>query len=196
MVNPFKYTCLFGGGAIRGLAYVGAIRAMEELGIDFDIIGGSSVGSIFATLRACGYKSYELEKLFLKVNFELFRDIHFGFGRNIALSKGNIFEEWLEELTSAFEEDEAKKAEISNLANVLKAKLAKDESEALAAQHAAQVAQHKVQQEVQEAVFELPQEVEKTAPEVHQLLGLKLGSKSAEESANAFIELEKEAQFT
>lgn len=98
MVNPFKYTCLFGGGAIRGLAYVGAIRAMEELGIDFDIIGGSSVGSIFATLLACGYKSYELEKLFLKVNFELFRDIHFGFGRNIALSKGNIFEEWLEEL--------------------------------------------------------------------------------------------------
>lgn len=97
MVNPFKYTCLFGGGAIRGLAYVGAIRAMEELGIDFDIIGGSSVGSIFATLLACGYKSYELEKLFLRVNFELFRDIHFGFGRNIALSKGEIFEEWLEE---------------------------------------------------------------------------------------------------
>lgn len=97
MVNPFKYTCLFGGGAIRGLAYVGAIRAMEELGIDFDIIGGSSVGSIFATLLACGYKSYELEKIFLRVNFELFRDIHFGIGRNIALSKGEIFEEWLEE---------------------------------------------------------------------------------------------------
>lgn len=97
MVNPFKYTCLFGGGAIRGLAYVGAIRAMEELGIDYDIIGGSSVGSIFATLLACGYKSYELEKLFLRVNFELFRDVHFGFGRNIALSKGQIFEDWLEE---------------------------------------------------------------------------------------------------
>lgn len=100
MVNPFKYTCLFGGGAIRGLAYVGAIRAMEELGIDYDIIGGSSVGSIFATLLACGYKSYELEKLFLRVNFDLFRDIHFGFGRNIALSKGEVFEDWLEELIS------------------------------------------------------------------------------------------------
>lgn len=96
-VNPFKYTCLFGGGAIRGLAYVGTIRALEELGIDYDIIVGSSVGSIFATLLACGYKSYELEKLFLRVNFELFRDIHFGFGRNIALSKGEIFEDWLEE---------------------------------------------------------------------------------------------------
>ena len=34
MSSSLKYTCLFGGGAIRGLAYVGAIRAMEELGVD------------------------------------------------------------------------------------------------------------------------------------------------------------------
>ena len=98
MKNPLKYTCLFGGGAIRGLAYVGAIRALEELNVEFDIIGGSSVGSIFATLLACGYKSYELENLFMKVNFELFRDIHLGFGKNIALSKGGIFVDWLNEL--------------------------------------------------------------------------------------------------
>ena len=100
MVNNLKYTCLFGGGAIRGLAYVGAIRAMEELDVEFDIIGGSSVGSIIATLLACGYKSYELESLFLKVNFELFKDIHFGFGKPFALSKGEIFEDWLNELIS------------------------------------------------------------------------------------------------
>ena len=98
MNNPLKYTCLFGGGAIRGLAYVGTIRALEELGIEFDVIGGSSVGSIFAALLACGYKSYELENLFMKVNFELFRDIHLGFGKNIALSRGEIFVDWLNEL--------------------------------------------------------------------------------------------------
>ena len=98
MTNSLKYTCLFGGGAIRGLAYVGAIRAMEELGIEFDIIGGSSVGSIFAVLLACGYKSYELENLFMKVNFELFKDIHLGLGKNIALCKGEIFVDWLNEL--------------------------------------------------------------------------------------------------
>ena len=98
MKNPLKYTCLFGGGAIRGLAYVGTIRALEELNIEYDIIGGSSVGSIFATLLACGYKSYELENLFMKVNFELFRDIHLGFGKGMALSKGGIFVDWLNEL--------------------------------------------------------------------------------------------------
>jgi len=96
--GTLKYTCLFGGGAIRGLAYVGTIRALEELGVEFEIIGGSSVGSIFATLLACGYKSYELENLFMKVNFELFRDIHFGFGKGIGLSKGGIFIDWLNEL--------------------------------------------------------------------------------------------------
>ena len=96
--NPLKYTCLFGGGAIRGMAYVGTIRALEELGIEYDIIGGSSVGSVMAALVACGYKSYELENLFMKVNFDLFRDIHLGIGQPFALSKGEIFQDWLNEL--------------------------------------------------------------------------------------------------
>jgi len=100
MTSNLKYSCLFGGGAIRGLAYVGTIRAMEELNIEFDIIGGSSVGSVIATLLACGYKSYELESLFLKVNYELFKDIHFGLGKDFGLSKGEIFIDWLNELIS------------------------------------------------------------------------------------------------
>lgn len=100
MSNPLKYTCLFGGGAIRGMAYIGTIRALEELGIEYDIIGGSSVGSIMASLIACGYKSYELENLFMKVNFDLFKDIHLGIGKPFAISKGEIFLDWLNELLS------------------------------------------------------------------------------------------------
>ena len=98
MTNPLKYTCLFGGGAIRGLAYAGAIRAMEEIGIEYDIIGGSSVGAIIASMIAVGYKSYEIENFFMKVNFDLFKDIHFGIGKPFALSKGEIFMDWLNEL--------------------------------------------------------------------------------------------------
>lgn len=119
MTNSLKYTCLFGGGAVRGLAYIGAIRAMEELNIEYDIIGGSSVGAIFATLLACGYKSYELENLFMKVNFELFKDIHLGFGKTFALSKGGIFVEWLNELIS-------RKAEGKNKNNLTFSDLEKD----------------------------------------------------------------------
>ena len=98
MNNSLKYTCLFGGGAIRGLAYVGTIRALEELQIEYDIIGGSSVGAIIAALLACGYKSYEIENIFMKVNFELFKDIHLGFGKPFAISKGERFLDWLNEL--------------------------------------------------------------------------------------------------
>ena len=108
MTNNLKYTCLFGGGAIRGLAYVGAVRALEELGVEYDIIGGSSVGSAFAALIACGYKSYELENLFMKVNFELFKDIHLGIGKPFALSKGGIFVDWLNELISRKISDSSK----------------------------------------------------------------------------------------
>ncbi len=97
-MGNLKYTILFGGGAIRGMAYVGTMRALEELGIEYDILSGSSVGSVMATLVACGYKSYELENLFMKVNFDLFKDIHFGIGKAFALSRGGVFIDWLNEL--------------------------------------------------------------------------------------------------
>ena len=46
--KSFKYACLFGGGAIRGAAYCGTVKAMTELGIEPEIVAGSSVGSIIA----------------------------------------------------------------------------------------------------------------------------------------------------
>jgi NTE family protein len=96
--NKLKYTCMFGGGAIRGVAYIGTIKALEELGIVSDTYAGSSVGSIFASLLAVGYTSDELKQIFAKVNFELFKDIALGFGPIIALSKGELFLEWVREL--------------------------------------------------------------------------------------------------
>ena len=93
-----KYTCLFGGGAIRGISYIGAIRAFEEYNIEAEILGGSSVGAIFAALLAVGYTSDELNTIFAKVNFNLFRDISIGIGPLFALSKGEVFLEWIREL--------------------------------------------------------------------------------------------------
>lgn len=98
MKNNLKYTCLFGGGAIRGVAYIGTLKAFEELGIKTDTLAGSSVGAIFAALLAVGYTSEELKQIFSKVNFELFKDIAIGIGPLFALSKGEVFLEWLREL--------------------------------------------------------------------------------------------------
>ena len=96
--KSMEYTCLFGGGAIRGTAYAGTMRAMEELGISPKTYAGSSVGSVFAALMALGYSAKELEDLFLKFNFEIFRDVHFSLGANFALSKGEVFLDWIRDL--------------------------------------------------------------------------------------------------
>ena len=96
--KELKYTCLFGGGAIRGAAHVGAIKAFEEYGIKCDTYGGSSVGSMVAVLWALGYSVEEITDVFLGVNFELFKDISFGFNTKFALSKGEVFLDWIREL--------------------------------------------------------------------------------------------------
>lgn len=98
MNESLKYTCLFGGGAIRGIAYIGAIKAFEELGITSNTLAGSSVGSIFAALLSVGYTAKELKEIFSKVNFDLFKDISIGIGPIFALSKGEVFLEWVREL--------------------------------------------------------------------------------------------------
>lgn len=98
MNRSLKYTCLFGGGAIRGVSYIGAIKALEEIGISPERLAGSSVGSIIAAFLAVGYSAEELKDVFLKVNFDLFKDISIGIGPLFALSKGEVFLDWVREL--------------------------------------------------------------------------------------------------
>lgn len=96
--DNFSYTCMFGGGAIRGAAHAGVVKYFEELGIKPSTLVGSSVGALVAMLYAVGYTSEELSEVFLSVNFELFRDISLGFNHQFALSKGEVFLNWLREL--------------------------------------------------------------------------------------------------
>jgi NTE family protein len=96
--KSLEYVCIFGGGAIRGVSYVGTLKALEKLGINPNIIAGSSVGAVLSGLLAVGYNADEIKEIFMDVNFELFKDIHFGFASGFALSKGGIFLEWIREL--------------------------------------------------------------------------------------------------
>jgi len=98
MNNSYNYTCIFGGGAVRGLAYIGTIKAMEELGIYPNNLAGSSVGAIIAALLATGYTSSEISDIFINIKFELFKDIYIGFKRKYAISKGDVFTEWVRDL--------------------------------------------------------------------------------------------------
>jgi NTE family protein len=50
---------LSGGGA-RGVAHIGVIKALEEIGVKIDMISGTSAGSIVGCLYAAGMKPEEM----------------------------------------------------------------------------------------------------------------------------------------
>ncbi len=62
------------GGGLKGLAHIGALKALEELGIKIDYLSGTSSGSIFATFYAMGYSTEEIKKRTLE-NYKLLTTI-------------------------------------------------------------------------------------------------------------------------
>lgn len=50
------------GGGLKGIAYIGAIKALEELGVEVDYLSGTSSGSIFAALYAMEFNVDEIKK--------------------------------------------------------------------------------------------------------------------------------------
>lgn len=59
------------GGGIRGVAHIGFLEAMEENNIKFDIVGGTSSGSIVATCYAIGFNPYYIYILFKRYAEEI-----------------------------------------------------------------------------------------------------------------------------
>ncbi len=58
-VKPKVGLCLGGGGA-RGFAHIGAIKAFEESGIDFDLCAGTSAGSLAGAFYCSGMSADEM----------------------------------------------------------------------------------------------------------------------------------------
>ena len=59
---------LSGGGA-RGIAHLGVMKALEELGIKLDMISGTSAGALFGSLFAQGHSPEEILDFVKKVKF-------------------------------------------------------------------------------------------------------------------------------
>lgn len=51
------------GGGLKGVAYIGALKAFEELGIQIDYISGTSSGSMAAVLYSIGCAPEEMKKI-------------------------------------------------------------------------------------------------------------------------------------
>ncbi len=65
-----KVGLVLSGGGAKGMAHIGAIRALEENGIPIDYISGTSMGAIIGGLYAAGYSTEEMEEIFFNPQFE------------------------------------------------------------------------------------------------------------------------------
>ena len=61
--KKYKVGLCLGGGGTRGFAYLGVFRAFEEYGISFDMVAGTSVGSLFGAMYCNGMTYEEMYKI-------------------------------------------------------------------------------------------------------------------------------------
>ncbi len=68
---------VLGGGGMRGMAHVGILRAMRTLGIHYDAIVGTSIGSLVGAMAAGGYSVEQIEDLVTQINKEDYFRLNF-----------------------------------------------------------------------------------------------------------------------
>ncbi len=86
-----------GGGGARAFVNIGVIKALEEEGIPIDLVTGTSMGSIIATLYGSGLSIEEIEEILKEVEFSNLFDITLGLGGSmLSTHKLNKF---IEEVT-------------------------------------------------------------------------------------------------
>jgi len=91
-----KIALVLGGGAARGFAHVGVIRALEQEKIPIDQIVGTSVGSLIGAIYAADASSFDLEW----TAFQLQKEDLFDFGvlnavTGMGFAKGDKLEAWV-----------------------------------------------------------------------------------------------------
>lgn len=71
---PPKIALALGGGAARGFAHVGVIKALEAHGIVPDIVVGTSAGALVGALYAGGYSGFDLQRVALQMDDTVIAD--------------------------------------------------------------------------------------------------------------------------
>lgn len=102
---------VFSGGGIKGLALIGAYQAIEERGLRFKRVAGTSAGAIVAAFIAAGYSSNELKDIMEEANIKKLLDPNAGISipfikwfriyYRLGLYKGAVLENWIEQKLKA-----------------------------------------------------------------------------------------------
>lgn len=67
-LRPIKIALVLGGGAARGFAHIGVIKALEAQGVVPDMVVGTSAGSLVGALYAAGNNGFALQKLAMEMD--------------------------------------------------------------------------------------------------------------------------------
>lgn len=67
--RQIKIGLALGSGGAKGFAELGALKAFEENGIEFDVIAGTSIGSIIGAFYAQGYTSTDIFEMLKRIDF-------------------------------------------------------------------------------------------------------------------------------
>jgi len=92
--KPPKVALALGGGAARGFAHVGVIKMLEAQGFVFDLIIGTSAGSVVGALYASGLDGFKLQEMTFDLERTAFADWQF-FSRG--LLKGEKLQSFVNE---------------------------------------------------------------------------------------------------
>ncbi|MFC7514646.1 patatin-like phospholipase family protein [Herbaspirillum sp. GCM10030257] len=68
VARPVRIGLALGGGAARGFAHIGVIKALEAQGIVPDVVAGTSAGSLVGAMYAAGNNGFALQKLALEMD--------------------------------------------------------------------------------------------------------------------------------
>ncbi|RYY65104.1 MAG: hypothetical protein EOO13_17600 [Chitinophagaceae bacterium] len=102
----YKNIALEGGG-VRGIAYAGVVKVLEEKGIlkDIEKVAGSSAGAIAGLMISVGYDAKEIDSILMDLAIEKLNDGNWGaigkYNRvknNYGIYRGSQFEKWLKQL--------------------------------------------------------------------------------------------------
>ncbi|MGE4424803.1 MAG: patatin-like phospholipase family protein [Pseudodesulfovibrio sp.] len=102
-MSQFVNLC-FEGGGVKGIAYAGALKVLEQRGVMPDIrrVAGTSAGAISAALVAMGADWQKVKEIVGGTNFREFMDHYWLLGLNThqllhkyGLFKGEKFSEWM-----------------------------------------------------------------------------------------------------
>ena len=106
MNYPFK-NLVFEGGGVKGIAYVGAMKILEEKKIMSSItrVGGTSAGAINALLVGLGYSAQDTRDILFNFDFNRFMDDSWFIFRDIlrlirlfGWNRGDVLRKWFGEL--------------------------------------------------------------------------------------------------